>query len=459
MHYSGMTTEKHRLYIEAHYARRMENDSNKAISIVEELVSKYPKEKAAYLMMVIYMRDQEDFTRAIDILDKALVLDPDFAYAVNMMGYLHMEIMDYSKALGYFRRYASLTPGDPNPWDSMGDCLYRMGRTDDSKESYRKAIEISPDYFSSLMCISYLYAIEGDYDSALYWIDGAIEVAWSPGYKSIGVLSSASCLRIMGRHVEAAKREDLAHEYMLSSTHPMREVFAKAFKVSHLYLEGEYDKSLEAIDYYMKRVEELDLETPITAQIEMIAYKGLNALGNGRPDKARAAVEEMDALLSSPSFEKERITAKRVRRVPVLLEAEVLLAESRPAEAIAFMAAKDTMYTPTLIYYEVGYYNVPPEQDVVARAHTALGENARAIEEYERMLTFDPASADRRMRVPIYHYRVAVLYEEEGRYDLAMENYEKYLEIMKHADDGIAEVEDTRRRLEKLRSASSVTGS
>ena len=72
------------------------------------------------------------------------------------------------------------------------------------------------------------------------------------------------------------------------------------------------------------------------------------------------------------------------------------------------------------------------------------------------MLTFDPGSADRRLLVPVYHYRVAVLYEKEGRYDLAAKNYERYLELMKYADDGIAEVEDARRRLKKLRRTSSV---
>lgn len=69
------------------------------------------------------------------------------------------------------------------------------------------------------------------------------------------------------------------------------------------------------------------------------------------------------------------------------------------------------------------------------------------------MLTLDPSNADRRMLVPDYLYRVAVLYEEEGRYDLAAKKYVRYLDIMKRADDGIAEVEDARRRLEKLRSS------
>ncbi len=124
-----------------------------------------------------------------------------------------------------------------------------------------------------------------------------------------------------------------------------------------------------------------------------------------------------------------------IRRMPTLFEAEVLLAEGNPAEAIAFMEAKDTMYTPTLTYTEMGFYNMPFIRTWSPGPMLALGDNKSAIEEYERMLTIDPSDADRRMLVPVYLYRVAVLYEEEGQYDLAARNYERYLDIMKHADD------------------------
>ncbi len=135
------------------------------------------------------------------------------------------------------------------------------------------------------------------------------------------------------------------------------------------------------------------------------------------------------------------------------------LAEGKPDEAVAFMEARDTMYTPALIYDEVGYYNMPPLQDVVARAYVALGDTARAIGEYEKLLAFDPSSADRRMLVPLYHYRVALLCEAEKRREAAAGHYERYLELMEKSDDGIEEVEDARRRLERIRRRSTTAGS
>jgi tetratricopeptide (TPR) repeat protein/TolB-like protein len=456
MHYADRTTEKHRLFIEANYANRAENDKKKAISILEELTRKYPKEKGAYLVMSIWLSNQRRFEEAIKVLNRALILDPDFPYAVNYMGYLHMDILDYPKALEYFEHYASLTPGDPNPYDSMGDCLYRMGSIDEAMTSLRRAIEISPDFYGSRMGLSYLYGMTGDYDSSLYWMNSAVESSWVPTMKSIGTIWNTILLRLQGRYKEAKKQKEKAHDLMMKTNHPRKDIFIMAFDVWFLYEEGKYDESREAMTFFMDRAEELNIELPAPSKISMTLFRGLNAAAMGKLAEARAAIDNMDTLFSGTYFENNRSGAMQCRRMPVLLEAEVLLADGKPAEAIAFMEAEDSMYTPRIYFKTLGMYNLPTRQDVVARAYVALGDNASAIGEYERMLTFDPSSADRRLRIPIYRYLVAVLYEAEGQYDLAVQNYERYLHIMKKADDGIEEIEDARQRLEKLRRSSSV---
>ena len=43
------------------------------------------------------------------------------------------------------------------------------------------------------------------------------------------------------------------------------------------------------------------------------------------------------------------------------------------------------------------------------------------------------------------------IYEQKGWKGKAIENYEKFLDLWKDADPGIAEVEDTRKRLIALR--------
>jgi serine/threonine protein kinase/tetratricopeptide (TPR) repeat protein len=471
MHYAGRTTEKNRLFIEANYAKQIEKDKYKAISILEELVKKYPKEKIAYLMMAIWMRAQGRSREGIEVLNKALILDPDFPYAMNIMGYSYMDILDYQKALEYFRRYAALTPGDANPWDSMGDCLYRLGWIDESMANYRKATELDPDYYPSKMCLAYLYGIKGDYDSSLVWMSSAKEATWTPAMKAVSIMWEAALLHVEGRYKEAIEQEKEGHEVIMGTNIPQKEIFTKPFLVWFLYDQGEYKEALDALEHLTGRARELNIEMPYSIKISMAMFRGLIACATDRIDIAENSVEAMHSLFSDSLYENHtsmrtlfsgslyennRSAMMECRRMPALLKAEVLLAEGRPSDAIAFMEAEDTMYIAGINYSDLAYYNMPTRQDVVARAYVALGDNAAAIREYERMLTFDPSSADRRLRIPAYHYRVALLYEEEGQYDLAARNYERYLEIMKRADEGISEVEDARRRLEKLKRSSNV---
>jgi tetratricopeptide (TPR) repeat protein len=96
-------------------------------------------------------------------------------------------------------------------------------------------------------------------------------------------------------------------------------------------------------------------------------------------------------------------------------------------------------------------YNVPFIRDTLARAYRQKGDLDKAIEEYERLITFDPESRGRRLIHPKYHFRLAELYEKKGWKGKAIEHYEKFLELWKDADPGITEVDEAKTKLAGLR--------
>jgi len=96
-------------------------------------------------------------------------------------------------------------------------------------------------------------------------------------------------------------------------------------------------------------------------------------------------------------------------------------------------------------------YNTPPERDVLARCYQKIGAIDKAIAEYERLVTFDPQSTDRRLIYPKSHYRLARLYEDKGRVAEAVAQYTKFLDICGGADKGMTEVADARTRLSRLK--------
>ena len=92
-------------------------------------------------------------------------------------------------------------------------------------------------------------------------------------------------------------------------------------------------------------------------------------------------------------------------------------------------------------------YNLPLLIDGKARVYQKKKELDQAITEYQKLITFDPSSDNRRLIHPKYFYRLAKLYEENGDNAKAREHYQKFLTYWKDADPGIAEVEEAQKKL------------
>lgn len=55
-------------------------------------------------------------------------LDPDYESALVSIVYALMFDDKYDEALEYCKRYVSVSPGDPNPLDTMAELYFYMGR-------------------------------------------------------------------------------------------------------------------------------------------------------------------------------------------------------------------------------------------------------------------------------------------------------------------------------------------
>ena len=152
---------------------------------------------------------------------------------------------------------------------------------------------------------------------------------------------------------------------------------------------------------------------------------GILDLKEGHIDSAKARLAEMKSLwpeLTTTSRE------ELISRYHLLL-GEILLAEGSSENAIAELQKYSPSKLPLLQSFEIIGYNTPLLIAGLARAYLQNGELEKAIEEYERLITFDPSSNNRRLIHPLLHYQLAKLYEEKGSSGKAIAEYEKFLEF------------------------------
>jgi tetratricopeptide (TPR) repeat protein len=444
---SQKSSEKERLYIEAGYAFSMENDREKQFRIYQQIAKKYPKEKQVHFELGLYYDINRMFDKAIEEYNRALELDPNYGYALNQFAYMYSDMGDYDKAIEYFKRYAAVSPGDANPLDSMAELYFRMGRLDDAIAKYREALEVKPDFFETHWRIGYIFALKENYAEAMKWVDQEIATAPTQSAKGTGYWVKSFFHYWVGSQEKSLDDlkilENLAEEVGSEG----RKASADWMMGWILSDKGDFENSRNHfkswLDYYLKTRPKDIID--ITALFSI--YLGLVDLKEGKIDSAKSRVAEIKS-----QFPNTHASYRNFIQIGYdILQGEVLLAEGSVEEAIAHLEKAPPLAKPPNLQLIVPF-NAPFFKDVLARACAQKGELDKAIAEYQRLIAFDPKSEGRCLIHPLYHYRLAKLYQEKGLKEKAKEQYEKFLELWKDADPGTAEVEDARKKLAGLKS-------
>ncbi len=440
-------TEKERLYIEALSTWVIEGKPDQAFRFCQQIVQKYPKEKLAhYYIGTYYAYTKQSYAEAEQAFNKALELDPDYGSAMNDLAYTYAEIGNFEKAIEYFKRYASVSPGDANPFDSMGDLYFRMGKLDDAIAKYKEALEVKPD-FGSELSIAYICALKEDYDEALQWVDRYIISAKTASMKARGHLLRGFYHYWLSSLDQSLGDLRMAADAAKTAGNKSQQAYADWIKGLIYCDRGEFERSRRFYQSWLKMIPENAHPDSICQAAIHRFYLGLQHLKQGRIDSARFRLNEMKSILPGISsyFKQDQIAFSNY----ALFYGEVLLVEDSLQKVIDFFPKASSEF------FSLGgfilFHNAAIPSDVVARAYYKKGELDQAIAEYERLITFDSNGKERRLIHPLLHYRLAKLYEEKALTAKAIAQYEKFIMIWKNADKVFAEVPDAKARLAKLK--------
>jgi non-specific serine/threonine protein kinase len=445
---SDRATPRQRLLIDAAYARTIERDLGKELRILQETVRAYPDEKRAHHRLAGYYRAQGRLYQAIEEYNKAIELDPEFGWSLNELAYMYTDVEDFEKAEEYFERYAKASPGDANPIDSMGELCFRMGRLDCAITHYEEALALKPDFYYARWEIAYVSALMEDYGDAIEWIDKFISDAPSFGTRLEGLRWRSFYLLWLGRFKDALTGTKEIARLAEGEPSELWQVEASRLTAWIHFARGEYEGARRrfrdcaaAIDAhpegFVPTVTSYSLGS--LEQVKQLragydAALALIDLAEGDLESARSRLALVEPLL--PGFAE-------------LVRAELALAEGSVDRAVTIGERSGPWTIPYMSDTEGMFlYNLPPVRDTLARAYVRSGELFKAITEYERLLTVDQTTKDRRLVHPSYHFRLAELYQQKRWIDQAREQYARFLSIWKDADEDHPDVDRARSVLE-----------
>jgi len=442
---SARAPEKERLAIESRYAATVERNPAKRRTLLEELTNKYPRDKRFHDELgQVYQSENKDHEAQLEY-EKAILLDPDFASPTNGLAYVYSEQGLYDKAIETLQRYAALSPGDANPFDSMAEIYLVMGKLDASIARYLEAIRVEPSFLGAYKCVAYVHALKEEYSDCLRWIDSLFKAAPSPAMKAEAMAWRAYYDDLVGRSRKSLRDIDL----LSSLIQPVGRAFSAPvhwMKAWEALRRGAFEPSRREFAAFHKIISENSPRTPVYNKVISEYCLGSLHLRGAHNDSARACIQAIKGQLSSVETLKGTLTM-----LAGILEAELLLAEGLPDSAIHVYRMTPVIGPSMAIGWRMPMYNVPSSRDVIPRAFERKGELDSAITEYdERLLRVDPATKDRRLINPVYHYRLARLCEQSGRVDRAVAEYRRFLELWKNADRDQPELIDARKRLSKL---------
>jgi tetratricopeptide (TPR) repeat protein/DNA-binding winged helix-turn-helix (wHTH) protein len=419
---------------------------------------------------------------AIDLLRKAVALDPEFAMAHARIGYVYSvtwnqpEIgkpylekafqlshrlsdkdrlyisawyatanLDFQRAIGTFQEIIKEFPLEGEAYLELGNLLRGEERFEEAAEVLKQGLLVDPDSSDVYNVLGSVYESLGKYEEAVTTVQRYAALA----------PNEPNAHDSLGLTYQGAGRYDLAiREYNQALQ------LNSQFEIAMVHLGNVYaqlGQYREAIDQYRQYIQAApsDVERARGYRYITVVY-----LKKGQSDRAAEAakratkyekpyawavliiaVEQADPA-KAEKLKEEFVAngphtsrgAKFPMRYHSYYDGRIALRSGRAAEAIE-------RFKETLRHAPI-YYEIDPLEDCLANAYLELGQLDDAIAEYERILQLNP-------NYPLVHYHLAQAYERKGQQSQARLEYERFLQIWKDADADVPEVIVVRERLSK----------
>lgn len=139
-----------------------------ASRICADLVAADPNDSdALHLLGVIGYQGGAAPEQALDLIDRAIAVDPQRAQFYNSRGALLYALGRNGDAEASFRQASTLKPDDGMAWNNLGNALLRLDRVEEAEQAFRQALVTPPIQVAAINNLGIALKRRGQFDKAL----------------------------------------------------------------------------------------------------------------------------------------------------------------------------------------------------------------------------------------------------------------------------------------------------
>lgn len=442
--YSKSAGEKERLYIEVSYSYFMERNRNRTIEILTKMAQRFPAEKRVHWDLANLLRGGGFYEQAILEFKKVLELDPDNGLAINALAFTYTLVGDYQNAEKCLKCYATISPGDANPFDSLGELYLLQGNFEQAEAKFREAIAVKEDYIHAYHCLSYLSALQENYKEAIDFIEQFIHYAPTAGLQAEGYLWKGFYHYWTG-HISYAER-DLARASLLADS-VKNILIAGTCEWVHGWIcfdRRDLNRSRDHFKAWYQLVHDYHPPFEPFYRIGLLFSEAMIDIQSNAMSSAIHRCEEMDSLLAQVlPFNRNWLSKTQFQ----VLRCEVGLIQNQIETAFEISQTIDYTGMPYMHTKALILYNTPHRRNILARIYEKQGEIDKAIGAYKKIISRCGSDKFRGFIQPIFHFKLAQLHEQIGEKSQANAHYQKFINICSEAELFDTEIKISREKL------------
>jgi tetratricopeptide (TPR) repeat protein len=260
---------------------------------LDKLLSMFPEDKRVRMYEGLYFQTIGDNKSALDSYTKATEMDSTYAAVYNLIGYVNIAQGKLDAAEKPFKKYISLQPNKPNPYDSYAELLLKMGRYDESIAQYQKAYDTDNSFIGSLSGIANGYLFKGDFAKAREYYQMHSDKATQVNEKLTAMYNKALSFMYENKLDDAIKAFEERRAFAEKEKQSVAVVYSYAYEGFALSGMGKASDGLKKYEEAISTIGKVDL-TPRQKENLQVYSNFWRAFGNAQDnklDKAKASAD------------------------------------------------------------------------------------------------------------------------------------------------------------------------